>query len=282
MTTQKVTCQFWDCTHISCGTEPRRRYSIVTVSRDESANLHQQVGGGVAVQPFLNLKATWSWEILPYKYILLTGLSCMQLWQATHDLWPYTSLSFLLSHKPKKEKSSKFWCNFRHRRVQDKCDIVGATAGLIWLWNCMHENKASFTVEVGLIRAGWYFLTLKYTQTAVPLLWLPFTFLQYVRLLHTLQSFGQYILTLSQLGDSLIYLIQHTYKTLVPQQQTFNNMLTSLNLIKPFISINFIQVVSLKQASKWPTAVLMWRVTPPAEENVRDDAFVLIMLCKQF
>lgn len=121
----------------------------------------------------------------------------------------------------------------------------------------MHENKASFTVEVGLIRAGWYFLTLKYTQTAVPLFWLPFTFLQYVRLLHTLQSFGQYILTLSQLGDSLIYLIQHTYKTLVPQQQTFNNMLTSLNLIKTFISINFIQVVSLKQASKWPTAVLM-------------------------
>lgn len=112
---------FWDCTHISCGTEPRRRYSIVTVSRDESANLHQQVGGGVAVQPFLNLKATWSWEILPYKYILLTGHSCMRLWQATHDLWPYTSLSFLLSHKPKKEKSSKFWCNFRHRRVQDNC-----------------------------------------------------------------------------------------------------------------------------------------------------------------
>lgn len=106
--TQKVTCQFWDCTHISCGTEPRRRYSIVTVSRDESANLHQQVGGGVAVQPFFNLKATWSWEILPYKYILLTGLSCMQLWQATHDLWPYTSLSFLLSHKPKKEKAQSF------------------------------------------------------------------------------------------------------------------------------------------------------------------------------
>lgn len=128
---------FWDCTHISCGTEPRRCYSIVTVSRDESANLHQQVGGGVAVQPFLNLKATWSWEILPYKYIMLTGLSCMQLWQATHDLWPYTSLSFLLSHKPKKVQSSGAIL------VTDVCRIIVAA-----MWYCGSHSRTHLTVKL--------------------------------------------------------------------------------------------------------------------------------------
>lgn len=113
-----------------------------TVSRDASrarllclTNL-QQVGEGVMVRLALSLKAIWSWEMPPYKYILLNCFSCLATVRPvlTFDPPRHVSLLPILTPKNSHMCSYSMQCSQTHVvNVEHKIILQMLAAQVIWL-----------------------------------------------------------------------------------------------------------------------------------------------------